>query len=76
MGLCMFMTTCTCFRIIMPSSLPLLHTAMPTPCLNAFWHSNPYIFLHFVRKMFFCLVHLQRQAQWLKITMITTYILY
>ncbi len=27
----------------MPSSLPLLHTAMPTPCLNTFSHSNPYI---------------------------------
>ncbi len=27
----------------MPSSLPLLHTAMPTPCLNTFLHSDPYI---------------------------------
>ncbi len=36
----------------MPSSLHLLHTAMPiTPCLNAFWHSDPYIFL----EMFFYL---------------------
>ncbi len=32
----------------MPSSLPLLHTAMPTPYLNAFWHSDPYICLHFL----------------------------
>ncbi len=39
----------------MPSSLPLLHTAMPTPCLNAFWHSDPYISLRFVGNVF-CLV--------------------
>ncbi len=25
----------------MPSPLPLLHTAMPTPCLNTFSHSDP-----------------------------------
>ncbi len=43
MGLCMFN-----YVFYMPSSLLLLHTAMPTPCLNAFWHSDPYIFLHFV----------------------------
>ncbi len=36
----------------MPSSLPLLHTAMPTPCLNPFCHSDRYIFLHFL-EMFF-----------------------
>ncbi len=29
---------------------------MPTPCLNAFWHSDPYIFLHFVGNVLFCLV--------------------
>ncbi len=29
---------------------------MPTPCLNAFWHSDPYIFLHFVGNVFFRLV--------------------
>ncbi len=28
----------------MLSSLPLLHTAMPTPCLNTLWHSHPYMF--------------------------------
>ncbi len=39
----------------MPSSLPLLHSAMLTPCLNAFWHSDLYIFLHFVGNVF-CLV--------------------
>ncbi len=39
----------------MPSPLPLLHTAMPTPCMDAFWHSDPYIFLHFVGNVF-CLV--------------------
>ncbi len=33
------------FNVFMPSSLPLLHTAMPTPCLNTFWHSDPYICL-------------------------------
>ncbi len=38
MGLCMFN-----YVFYMPSSLPLLHTATPTPCLNAFWHSDPYI---------------------------------
>ncbi len=27
----------------MPSSLPFLHTAMPTPCLNTFSHSDAYI---------------------------------
>ncbi len=36
----------------MPSSL---HTVMPTPCLKAFWHSDHYIFLHFVGNIF-CLV--------------------
>ncbi len=25
---------------------------VPTPCLNAFWHSDPYIFLHFVGNVF------------------------
>ncbi len=39
MGLCMFN-----YVFYMPSSLPLLHTAIPTPCLNAFWHIDPYIF--------------------------------
>ncbi len=39
LGLCMFN-----FVFLMPSSLPLLHTAMPTPSLNIFWHSDPYIF--------------------------------
>ncbi len=40
MGLCMFN-----YVFDMPSSLPLLPTAMPTPCLNAFWYySDPYIF--------------------------------
>ncbi len=39
----------------MPSSLPLLHTAMLKPCLNAFRHSDPYIFSHFVVNVF-CLV--------------------
>ncbi len=29
---------------------------MPTPCLNAFWHRDPYIFLHFVGNMFLSLV--------------------
>ncbi len=29
-----------------------LHTAMPTPCLNTFWHSASKIFL----ELFFCLV--------------------
>ncbi len=35
--------SCSCFWYVfyMSSSLPLLHTAMPTPCLNAFWHSDP-----------------------------------
>ncbi len=28
--------------LICSSSLPLLHTAMPTPCLNTFSHSDPY----------------------------------
>ncbi len=32
----------------MSSSLPLLHSPMHTPCLNAFCHSDPYIFLQFV----------------------------
>ncbi len=43
------------FVLFMPSSLPLLHTAMPTPCLNTFWHSDPYIFLHFLGNVFFAL---------------------
>ncbi len=49
LGLCMFN-----FVFLMPSFLRLLHTAMPTPvpCLNAFWHSDPYIFLHFVGNFF------------------------
>ncbi len=47
MGACMFN-----YVFYMPSSLPFLHTAMPTPCLNAFWHSDPYILLHFFRKCF------------------------
>ncbi len=39
----------------MSLSLPSLHTAMPTPvpnCLNAFWHSDPYIFLHSLGTVF------------------------
>ncbi len=40
----------------MASSLPLLHTAMPTPCLNTFWHIDPYIFFS---EMFFCLSQLE-----------------
>ncbi len=46
---------CTCmfnYVFYMPSSLPLLHTAMLTPCLNAFWHSDPYICLHFLGNVF------------------------
>ncbi len=44
LGLCMFN-----YVFYMPSSLPLLHTGCHayTPCLNAFWHSDPYICLHF-----------------------------
>ncbi len=38
----------------MPSSLPLLHNTMPTPCLNAFWHSDPYIFLHLSKCFLSC----------------------
>ncbi len=38
--------------VFMPSSLPLLHTAMPTPCLKLFGIAIPGIFL----EMFFCLV--------------------
>ncbi len=47
LGLCMFN-----YVFYMRSSLPLLHTAVPTPCLNAFWHSDPYIFLHFLGNVF------------------------
>ncbi len=56
MGLCTFN-----YVFYMPPSLPLLHTAMPTPCLNAFWHSDPYIFLQFVGNVFlscFCEIFL------------------
>ncbi len=44
LGLCMFN-----YVFYMASSLPLLHTGCHayTPCLNAFWHSDPYICLHF-----------------------------
>ncbi len=40
------------FVFFVPSSLPLLRTAMPTPCLYAFWHNDAYIFLHFVGNAF------------------------
>ncbi len=36
---------------------------MHTPCLNAFWHSDPYIFLDFVGNVFFCLVHIHVDCQ-------------
>ncbi len=39
------------YVFFIPSSLPLLHSAIPTPCLNVFWHRDPYIFL--CRKCFF-----------------------
>ncbi len=29
------------FVFLMSSPLPLLHTAMPTPCLKTFWHIDP-----------------------------------
>ncbi len=47
MGVCVFN-----YVFYVPSSLPLLHIAMPTPCLNTFWHSDPYIFLHFSQNVF------------------------
>ncbi len=37
----------------MPSPLPLLHTAMPTPCLNTFSHSDAYTCITW--KCFLCL---------------------
>ncbi len=40
----------------MPSSLPLLHTAISTPCSNALWHSDPYIFFW---KCFFMIFYIQ-----------------
>ncbi len=44
----------------MPSSLSLLHTAMPTPCMNAFWHSHLFTFCRNVFVLFlqFFLDHL------------------
>ncbi len=45
-GLCMFHYV---FYGIIPG-LPLLHTAMPTPFLNTFWHSDPTYF-------YICLEH-------------------
>ncbi len=47
MGVCMMN-----YVFYMPSSLPLLHIAMPTPCLNTFWHSDPYIFYIFLQNVF------------------------
>ncbi len=37
----------------MPSSPPLLHTAMPTPCLMLFGIVIPTVY---IQEMFFCLV--------------------
>ncbi len=45
----MYVCLTLCFYAIIPA---LLHTAMPTPCLNAFWHSGPYIFSYFVGNFF------------------------
>ncbi len=55
MGVCVFN-----YVFYMLSSLPLLHTAMPTPCLNTFWHSDPYIFLHFLGYVFLSCIFIIR----------------
>ncbi len=41
----------------------LLHTAMPTPSLNAVWHSNPYIF-YILSEMFFILYNMNHVASY------------
>ncbi len=51
MGGCVFN-----YVLYMPSSLPLLHIAMPTPCLNTFGIVIPTSFYIFY-ETFFCLVY-------------------
>ncbi len=46
LGLCMFNFAFICHHPCLYCTLPCLHLV-----LNAFWHSDPYIFLHFVGKI-------------------------